>query len=71
VDALINSARATLDEEERLEIIHEIQARLYEEAMWIMPANEGAPSAAGEWVKGHVENPMWARPSQYWALYSK
>ena len=39
--------------------------------MWIMPANEGAPSASGDWVQGHVENPMWARPSQYWALYSK
>jgi peptide/nickel transport system substrate-binding protein len=71
IDALINSARTTLDEEERLGILSEIQNVLFEEAMWIMPANEGAPSAAGEWVQGHVENPMWARPSQYWALYSK
>ncbi|HSL26856.1 MAG TPA: ABC transporter substrate-binding protein [Acidimicrobiia bacterium] len=71
IDALINSARTTLDEEERLSILSEIQNVLFEEAMWIMPANEGAPSAHGEWVKGHVENPMWARPSQYWALYSK
>jgi peptide/nickel transport system substrate-binding protein len=71
VDALINSARTTLDEEERLGILSEIQHVLFEEAMWIMPANEGAPSARGEWVQGHVENPMWARPSQYWALYSK
>jgi peptide/nickel transport system substrate-binding protein len=71
IDALINSARTTLDEAERLNILSEIQRVLFEEAMWIMPANEGAPSAAGEWVQGHVENPMWARPSQYWALYSK
>jgi peptide/nickel transport system substrate-binding protein len=71
IDALINSARTTLDEDERLSILSEIQNVLFEEAMWIMPANEGAPSASGEWVKGHVENPMWARPSQYWALYSK
>jgi peptide/nickel transport system substrate-binding protein len=71
IDALINSARTTLDEEERLSILSEIQNVLFEEAMWIMPANEGAPSARGEWVQGHVENPMWARPSQYWALYSK
>jgi peptide/nickel transport system substrate-binding protein len=71
IDALIASARTTLDEEERLSILSEIQNVLFEEAMWIMPANEGAPSAAGEWVQGHVENPMWARPSQYWALYSK
>jgi peptide/nickel transport system substrate-binding protein len=71
IDALINSARTTLDEDERLSILSEIQNVLFEEAMWIMPANEGAPSAAGEWVQGHVENPMWARPSQYWALYSK
>jgi peptide/nickel transport system substrate-binding protein len=71
IDALINSARTTLDEDERLSILSEIQTRLYEEAMWIMPANEGAPSARGEWVTGHIENPMWARPSQYWALYSK
>lgn len=71
IDALINSARTTLDEAERLSILSEIQHQLYEEAMWIMPANEGAPSAAGEWVTGHIENPMWARPSQYWALYDK
>jgi peptide/nickel transport system substrate-binding protein len=71
IDALINSARTTLDEDECLSILSEIQTRLYEEAMWIMPANEGAPSARGEWVTGHIENPMWARPSQYWALYDK
>jgi peptide/nickel transport system substrate-binding protein len=71
IDELINSARTTLDEAERLSILSEIQHQLYEEAMWIMPANEGAPSAAGEWVTGHIENPMWARPSQYWALYDK
>ena len=71
IDALINSARTTLDEDERLSILSEIQNVLFEEAMWIMPANEGAPSAAGDWVQGHIENPMWARPSQYWALYSK
>ena len=71
IDELINSARTTLDETERLSILSEIQHQLYEEAMWIMPANEGAPSAAGDWVTGHIENPMWARPSQYWALYDK
>jgi peptide/nickel transport system substrate-binding protein len=71
IDALINSARTTLDEAERLSILSEIQHQLYEEAMWIMPANEGAPSASGDWVTGHIENPMWARPSQYWALYDK
>jgi len=71
IDALIQSARTTLDEEERLSILSEIQNVLYEEAMWIMPANEGAPSARGEWVTGHVENPMWPRPSQYWAIYDK
>ena len=71
IDALISAARTSLDEQERLDIISELQAALYEEAMWIMPANEGAPSAAGEWVTGHIENPMWPRPSQYWALYGK
>ncbi|HJR93054.1 MAG TPA: ABC transporter substrate-binding protein [Acidimicrobiia bacterium] len=71
IDALIASARTTLDEEERLGILSEIQNVLYEEAMWIMPANEGAPSASGDWVTGHIENPMWPRPSQYWKLYDK
>jgi peptide/nickel transport system substrate-binding protein len=71
VDELINSARTALDEQTRLDILSEIQSVLYEEAMWIMPANEGAPSARGEWVTGHIENPMWPRPSQYWALYDK
>ena len=71
VDDLIAAARTTLDEEERLQILSEIQTVLYEEAAWIMPANEGAPSAFGDWVTGHVENPMWPRPSQYWAIYDK
>lgn len=71
VDELINSARTALDEQTRLDILSEIQNVLYEEAMWIMPANEGAPTARGDWVTGHVENPMWPRPSQYWALYDK
>jgi peptide/nickel transport system substrate-binding protein len=71
IDALIRSARTELDEDARLEILSEIQNVLYEEAMWIMPANEGAPSARGEWVTGHIENPMWPRPSQYWAIYDK
>ena len=71
VDDLINSARTALDEQTRLDLLSEIQTVLYEEAMWIMPANEGAPSAAGDWVTGHIENPMWPRPSQYWAIYDK
>jgi peptide/nickel transport system substrate-binding protein len=71
VDDLIAEARSTLDEDARLEVLSEVQNVLYEEAMWIMPANEGAPSASGEWVKNHIENPMWARPSQYWAIYDK
>ncbi|MGH8952833.1 MAG: ABC transporter substrate-binding protein [Acidimicrobiia bacterium] len=71
IDSLINSARTELDEDARLDILSEIQTALYEEAMWIMPANEGAPSARGEWVTGHIENPMWPRPSQYWAIYDK
>jgi peptide/nickel transport system substrate-binding protein len=71
VDDLINSARTALDEQTRLDILSEIQTVLYEEAMWVMPANEGAPSAAGDWVTGHIENPMWPRPSQYWAIYDK
>ena len=71
IDDLINSARTALDEQTRLDILSEIQTVLYEEAMWIMPANEGAPSAAGDWVTGHIENPMWPRPSQYWAIYDK
>jgi len=71
IDALIRSARTELDEDARLQILSEIQNVLYEEAMWIMPANEGAPSARGEWVTGHIENPMWPRPSQYWAIYDK
>lgn len=71
VDELINSARSTLDQDARLAILSEIQEVLYDEAMWIMPANEGAPAAAGDWVEGHIENPMWPRPSQYWALYDK
>ena len=51
VDDLVAAARASLDEEERLQILSEIQTVLFEEAAWIMPANEGAPSAVGDWVR--------------------
>ncbi len=71
VDDLVNGASTALDEDERLSIISELQTVLYDEAMWIMPANEAAPSARGDWVTGHIENPMWPRPSQYWAIYDK
>ena len=71
VAELVAATRTELDEDARLEIMSELQNVLYEEAPWIMPANEGAPSAYGEWVEGHVENPMWPRPSQYWKLWNK
>ena len=57
VDELINSARTALDEQTRLDILSEIQTVLYEEAMWIMPANEGAPTARGDWVTGPRREP--------------
>ena len=71
VSDMIAEARRTLDVDRRLEIYSELQQVLYEEAMWVMPAQEGAPIAYGEWMKGVVINPMWPRPTTRWALYDK
>jgi ABC-type transport system substrate-binding protein len=68
---MIAEAQRTLDDDERLAIYSELQEVLYEEAMWVMPAQEAQPAAYGEWVKNYVINPMWPRPAQRWALYDK
>jgi peptide/nickel transport system substrate-binding protein len=71
IDSMIAEAQRTLDDDERLAIYSELQEVLYEEAMWVMPAQEAQPAAYGEWVKNYVINPMWPRPAQRWALYDK
>ncbi|MGH8871373.1 MAG: ABC transporter substrate-binding protein [Acidimicrobiia bacterium] len=68
---LIESARTELDLDTRLGIYTELQNVLYEEAPWVMPAQEGAPIGYGEWMKGVVINPMWPRPTTKWSLYDK
>ncbi|HEX2152499.1 MAG TPA: ABC transporter substrate-binding protein [Acidimicrobiia bacterium] len=71
ITELVNSARTELDDDARMEIFTELQQVLYEEAMWIMPAQEGAPTTYGDWMQNVVENPMWPRPNQRWAIYDK
>lgn len=71
VASMIAEARRTVDVDRRLEMYSELQQLLYEEAMWVMPAQEGAPIAYGQWMKGVVINPMWPRPTTRWALYDK
>lgn len=68
---LIDKASRTLDNDRRKALLADLQKRLYEQAMWVLPGQEGAPVAYGSWMKNVQVNPMWPRPNTKWALYDK
>lgn len=68
---LITKAGHTLDVDQRNQIYSQLQQLLYEQAPWILTAQEGAPIAYGSWMQNVVNNPMWPRPTTRWALYDK
>lgn len=71
IQKLISQAQGTLDEKARAARYSELQRVLYEQAMWVIPAQEGFPAAYGDWMKPVVVNPMWPRPGFRYALYDK
>lgn len=71
VASLIDTAAVELDEGKRAAIYAELQRLLYDDPMWIIPAQEGVVMAYRDWLKGFVMQPLWPRPSLKFALFDK
>jgi peptide/nickel transport system substrate-binding protein len=71
VASLIDLAAVELDEGKRAAIYAELQRLLYDDPMWIIPAQEGVVMAYRDWLKGFVMQPLWPRPSLKFALFDK
>ena len=65
----IDSGFATTDVAEREAIYQELLPLLYEDPMWIYPAQEVNAQAYREWVDGFVYNPLWK--TLRWRYYDK
>lgn len=66
---LIDEGFKTTDIEEREEIYGELLRLLYDDPMWIYPAQETNAQAYRSWVDGFVYNPLWK--TLRWAYYDK
>src|SRR5919106_3041984 len=66
---LIDAGFATTDVAEREAIYQELLPMLYEDPMWIYPAQEVNAQAYREWVDGFVYNPLWK--TLRWRFYDK
>ena len=66
---LIDSGFATTDVDEREAIYSELLPLLYEDPMWIYPAQEVNAQAYRDWVDGFVYNPLWK--TLRWRFYDK
>ncbi len=66
---LIESGFATTDVEEREAIYSELLPLLYDDPMWIYPAQEVNAQAYRDWVDGFVYNPLWK--TLRWRFYDK
>ncbi|HET7388601.1 MAG TPA: ABC transporter substrate-binding protein [Nocardioidaceae bacterium] len=71
VAAICEEASSSPDKQRRLDLYSQLQRIQYDEAMWVITAQESLPMAYGNWLKGVAVNPLWPRPSFRWALYSK
>jgi peptide/nickel transport system substrate-binding protein len=69
IASLIDEGLRTTDFEEREEIYGELLTLLYEDPMWIYPAQEANVQAVRSWVDGFVYNPLWK--TLRWAYYDK
>lgn len=66
---LIDAGFATTDVAEREAIYQELLPMLYEDPMWIYPAQEVNAQAYRDWVDGFVYNPLWK--TLRWRFYDK
>ena len=69
IASLIDEGLRTTDFEEREQIYGELLRLLYEDPMWIYPAQEANVQAVRSWVDGFVYNPLWK--TLRWAYYDK
>jgi len=71
VAAMCEEAAASPDKDRRVELYSQLQKLQYDEAMWVVTAQESLPLAYANWLTGVTSNPLWPRPSLRWALYDK
>ena len=71
ISTLVSEAQRELDPDARADLYSNLQNVLYEEAMWIFPAQEAAVLAYRDWLTGVTVNPMWPRPALRYSLYGK
>jgi peptide/nickel transport system substrate-binding protein len=68
---MIDDANSEVDLAAREELYKELQARIFEEAPSIIPANENIILAYRDWLSDVFGNPMWPRPGLRWSLIQK
>jgi peptide/nickel transport system substrate-binding protein len=68
---MVEDANRELNPDERAKQYAELQRVLYEEAMWLLPAQEALVLANRDWLEGVVANAMWPRPGLKYSLYGK
>jgi peptide/nickel transport system substrate-binding protein len=71
VVAICEEASTSPDADRRAELYSQLQKLQYDEAMWVITAQESLPMAYANWLTGVTSNPLWPRPSLRWALYDK
>jgi len=69
IASMIDAGFATTDVEEREAIYQELLPLLYDDPMWIYPAQEVNAQAYRDWVDGFVYNPLWK--TLRWRYYDK
>jgi len=69
IASMIDAGFATTDVSEREAIYQELLPLLYDDPMWIYPAQEVNAQAYRDWVDGFVYNPLWK--TLRWRFYDK
>jgi peptide/nickel transport system substrate-binding protein len=69
IASMIDAGFATTDVDEREAIYQELLPLLYDDPMWIYPAQEVNAQAYRDWVEGFVYNPLWK--TLRWRFYDK
>jgi peptide/nickel transport system substrate-binding protein len=71
IAGLIDRASVELDTGKRAAMYSELQYLLYDDPMWLIPAQEGVTMAHRSWIKGFAMNPLWPRPSLKFSVMDK
>ena len=65
IDGLVEDAATETNETRRLELYHEIQMEMYEQAFYIFAYQPTEFRVMRTWVQGYIVNPMFSRHAYY------